>query len=183
MEAVKLDTNIFVIKDFLTKEECEKWIAFSEAEGYELAKINMGFRQQVVNRSVRNNERVIYDNHELAAELWQRIKPFVIPETKHGLACGLNECFRFYRYESGQQFRPHCDGSYIRNYKEWSSYTLLIYLNEEMEGGETTFPKVSVVPTTGLAVIFQHEIVHAGTVLKKGVKYVLRTDIMYRRKD
>lgn len=182
MEAMKLDNDIFCIKEFMSKEECKKWIKFSEEKGYELAKINMEFRTQVVNTSIRDNKRVIYDNEELALSLWDRIRPYVITETEYGIACGLNERFRFYKYLPKQQFRTHQDGSFIRNIKEWSSYTLIIYLNEEMEGGDTEFPGFSIQPKTGAALIFKHEIVHAGLPIKTGVKYVLRTDIMYRRK-
>lgn len=183
MEAIKLAEDIFCIKDFFTKEECEEYIEFSEKQGYELAKINMGFREQVVNTSVRNNERVIYDDEALAEELWLKVKPFVIPETKYGVACGLNERFRFYKYLPKQYFRLHKDGSFIRNTKEWSAYTLIIYLNDDLEGGDTTFPQFSVKPKAGAAIIFKHNILHAGEPVLSGVKYILRTDIMYRRKE
>jgi len=183
MEAIKLAEDIFCIKDFFSKEECQEYIEFSENQGYELAKINMGFRQQVVNIAVRNNERVIYDDEDLAAKLWLRTKPFAIPETRRGVACGLNERFRFYKYLPHQYFRLHKDGSFIRNTREWSAYTLIIYLNDNMEGGDTTFPKFSVQPKTGTAIIFRHDILHSGEPVLSGVKYILRTDIMYRRKD
>lgn len=184
MEAIKLAEDIFCIKDFFSKEECKKWIEFSENQGYELAKINMGARRpQVVNKSVRNNERVIYDNEALATQLWLRVKPFVIPETKYGVACGLNERFRFYKYQPQQYFKPHKDGSFYRNSNEWSSYTLMVYLNENMEGGDTTFPDFSIQPKTGAAILFKHDIIHAGTPVESGVKYILRTDVMYRRKQ
>ncbi|BDS11388.1 prolyl hydroxylase family protein [Aureispira anguillae] len=183
MEAIRLDEDIFCIKNFMSKADCQKWIEFSEKQGYELAKVNMGFGKQVVNKAIRNNERFIYDNEELASELWDKIRPFVILETEYGIACGLNERFRFYKYKPGQQFRSHIDGSYIRSIKEWSSYTLLIYLNEEMEGGATEFPQFYVEPKTGTALIFKHEVRHAGKPIHKGIKYVLRTDIMYKRKQ
>lgn len=183
MEALRIDTDIFCVKNFLSAEECKQWIAFSEKEGYEWAKVNMGFRQQVVNKSIRNNKRVIYDNQELALDLWLKVKPFVVPEIPSGIACGLNERFRFYKYKPGQEFRPHRDGSFVRNAKERSAYTLLIYLNDNIEGGETEFPKHSIQPKTGAAIIFKHDIRHAGLPIIKGTKYVLRTDIMYRSKD
>ncbi len=183
MKAHRLGTDIFCIEDFFSEEECNEWIAFSEQQGYALAKIDMGFRKQVVNTAIRNNTRVIHDSEALALEVWQKIRPFVIPETEHGVAYGVNERFRFYKYTAGQQFRTHRDGSYIKSIKEWSAYTLIIYLNEEIEGGETQFEDFAVVPKKGAAILFRHAIVHAGLPIKKGVKYVLRTDIMYRRKE
>ena len=58
----------------------------------------------------------------------------------------------------------------------------MIYLNEGMEGGATKFHGLKVKPKTGMALIFAHKIGHEGEVITNGVKYVLRSDIMYRRK-
>lgn len=35
-------------------------------------------------------------------------------------------------------------------------------------------------PRTGTALLFQHLLVHEGCVVRTGVKYVLRSDVMYR---
>jgi len=58
----------------------------------------------------------------------------------------------------------------------------MVYLNEGFEGGETLFlqPKTVIVPRTGMALFFQHPILHEGCELTRGVKYVLRSDVMYR---
>lgn len=99
----------------------------------------------------------------------------------NSLAIGLNELFRFYRYTPGQRFKVHRDGSYIRNEKEASFFTLLIYLNEGYQGGETRFDNSIIVEgNQGMALIFLHTIRHEGCVVTEGTKYVLRTDIMYR---
>ena len=45
--------------------------------------------------------------------------------------------FRFYKYESGQEFKKHRDMSFIRNETESSYYTHLICFNVEFVGGET----------------------------------------------
>jgi prolyl 4-hydroxylase len=58
----------------------------------------------------------------------------------------------------------------------------MIYLNDAFEGGETKFNKCSIEPATGKALIFRHELLHEGCPVITGIKYVLRTDIMYRRK-
>jgi hypothetical protein len=157
MKRTKIADEVYIIEDFFTLEECQYWIDFGEKKGYKLAKINMGFRQQVVNTGIRNNKR--------------------------GIAIGVNERFRFYRYTVGQEFKPHRDGSFIRNIKEWSAYTLIIYLNENIIGGETDFFDFKLQPKQGNALLFKHEIRHAGLPVTEGVKYVLRTDVMYKNKD
>lgn len=36
-------------------------------------------------------------------------------------------------------------------------------------------------PSTGEALLFDHDIRHEGALLEEGVKYAIRTDVMYRR--
>ncbi|MEN3327084.1 MAG: hypothetical protein V7638_1891 [Acidobacteriota bacterium] len=58
----------------------------------------------------------------------------------------------------------------------------MVYLNEEFEGGETIFlvePEVIIKPRAGSALLFQHPIIHEGSEVRAGVKYVVRTDLMY----
>jgi hypothetical protein len=84
------------------------------------------------------------------------------------------------------RFAPHQDGAFHRDDREQSFYSFLVYLNEGFGGGHTTFvtePEISVRPRTGLGLLFQHPLVHEGCVVTSGVKYVARTDLMYRRID
>ncbi|KAI8829270.1 hypothetical protein BJ741DRAFT_623473 [Chytriomyces cf. hyalinus JEL632] len=79
----------------------------------------------------------------------------------------------------------------------WSRRTFLIYLNEGFEGGETTYfvpskdsvgvlDGKSVVPRAGCAMVFPHgsvkgNLLHEGSGVTKGVKYIARTDVLYRK--
>lgn len=180
MNNIKPTSDIFVIPNFLTDEECDALIQKSEAIGYEEAMINRG-GEQVMMKSVRDNERVLFTDLVYAYQLWQRVKPWVIPVIGNSDAIGLNELFRFYKYNPGQRFRMHRDGSYVRSDREFSYYTFMIYLNDDYEGGRTNFQSGEyVTPKKGSALIFEHSLLHDGAALKEGVKYVLRTDIMYR---
>ena len=49
-----------------------------------------------------------------------------------------NERLRFLRYYKGEFFALHQDGMYMRNNGERSYVTVLIYLNDDFKGGETT---------------------------------------------
>ncbi|MDF3030995.1 MAG: putative iron-regulated protein [Moraxellaceae bacterium] len=40
---------------------------------------------------------------------------------------------------------------------------------------------MSVRPAAGMVLVFPHSIMHQGTPVTSGVKYVLRTDVTYRR--
>lgn len=181
MEFEKITDDIFVLYNFLTPERCQELIDFSEAQRYEAAPVHIG-RKEVMMTTVRNSGRVVHDSFELVEEMWEKLQYFVIQETEYGVASGLNERFRFYRYEVGQEFKPHKDGSFIRNIHEWSSYTFLVYLNDVEEGGATICDGHTIKAERGKALVFAHNLTHAGAVITKGVKYVIRTDVMYKRK-
>ena len=95
-------------------------------------------------------------------------------------AVGLNELFRFYRYQRGHRFKGHFDESYVRGDGEASCFTFMVYLNDNFQGGDTTFRGLRVRPQQGMALIFLHSLYHEGSEVTQGVKYVLRLDVMYR---
>lgn len=186
MERKSLDGNrVFVIRDFLSPEECEHHIAISESAGYTDAPITTA-RGFVMMKHIRDNTRVMVDDLDLAEGLFERARPY-LPE-RQGIwgLLSLNERFRYYRYDPGQTFRPHYDGSFDRSRTESSFLTFMIYLNDGFEGGETAFysndsePHLRVTPERGTALVFIHEQLHEGAPVISGRKYVLRTDVMYR---
>jgi hypothetical protein len=175
--------EIYTIKNFLAAEECVSLIENSENIGYEDAKVNIDGAQKTM-KAVRNNERVMYEDFAYASCLWQKLRPFIKPVIGNSSAIGLNEMFRFYKYNPGQRFKMHSDGSFMRNESEFSFYTFMIYLNDGYEGGETTFASGEIItPKTGMALIFEHSQRHEGSSLVSGTKYVLRSDIMYKYND
>jgi hypothetical protein len=129
--------------------------------------------------------------------------------SKNWAICGLNERLRFYRCkfrctsfaiahtlpdDPGQRFERHYDGHYPRNSNEMSLMTIIIYLNDQVEGGHTNFYThtanrervIPVKPKRGAALIFYHgphrlSPEHEGSDTVNGRKYVLRSDIMYRK--
>lgn len=179
MKKLELGNHIFAVNNFLSSEDCARCIDMSEEKGYEKAVVNTEKGTKIV-ENVRNNNRILFKNQQLASSIWEKIGNYVPAKIGNSYAIGLNELFRFYKYESGQQFKRHTDESYIRNENEASYYTLLIYLNEDYQGGETIFDQLSIKVTTGMALWFLHALPHEGAAVTEGVKYVLRTDIMYK---
>jgi predicted 2-oxoglutarate/Fe(II)-dependent dioxygenase YbiX len=183
-ETVIIPGRVITIDNFFTPEECAEHIKLSEDQGYAAATITTKFGQ-ILDQGIRNNARLIYDSHQLAAELWPRIQPFVPSPLFDRDAIGLNERFRYYRYNPGETFRPHLDGSYRRDNGEKSQFTFMIYLNEGFGGGATHFDvrqpygEFDVRPKAGMALLFLHALRHEGAVVTRGCKYVLRTDVMY----
>ncbi|KAJ3290542.1 hypothetical protein HDU79_003157 [Rhizoclosmatium sp. JEL0117] len=152
----------FVLQNFLTAEECTSLIAATEELGYEQALLNIGYGRQILDESVRKSKRCIVDSVPLADKIWERIKSYV-PQT----------------VPFGNNTLP--DGS------ELSVLTLQLYLNVVEEGGETTMwsdrgdVEVAVPCEVGKAIVFSHPIEHEGSEVTRGVKYVMRSDIMYSR--
>ena len=176
--------RIFVIHDLLSAQECEALVARSEALGYEAAAVGGELLPQL-----RNNGRAFLEDAALAARLWERAAPFVPRQFNGWPACGLHERFRFYRYVVAEQFRLHMDGSVSRGEAEESQLTFMVYLSDVEEGGETNFYRaggalaLAVRPRRGRALVFDHRCLHEGAAVRRGCKYVLRTDVMYRREQ
>jgi prolyl 4-hydroxylase len=181
MKKIELGSNIFIIENFWSADQCDDFIQQTEKMGYEPATVETERGSRLVD-FVRNNNRVMYKDVELADQLWLTLKPLAPTHKGNSIAIGLNELFRFYRYEPGQQFRKHRDNSFIRNKDEASYFTFMIYLNDNFIGGQTTFNNLEIKPQQGSVLIFDHYLEHAGSEVIEGTKYVLRTDIMYRLK-
>jgi predicted 2-oxoglutarate/Fe(II)-dependent dioxygenase YbiX len=185
-----LGNEIFTLDNILSPKECAEYITLTENIGYTDAPITT-IRGFEIRPDIRNNQRVILDDQERAFALWQRVSNYIPSSIGRWQAVGLNERFRFYRYDPGQMFAIHHDGSYRRPNGEESLLTFMIYLNEGFEGGDTRFhlsrryyedlPNIAVIPVTGMVLCFVHELVHEGAPIIQGRKYVLRSDIMYRQ--
>ena len=181
MKKIEYNEDVFVIEEFLSNQECKNLIAIAEEIGFEEAKVQVEKGVETLMKSIRNNERILYKNEQLAFELFEKSKDFLVKETENGTLLNLNEMFRFYKYNQGQRFKMHRDGNYVRNECEISYYTFMIYLNDNYEGGETEFQNLfSIIPKQGDLLVFHHPIKHEGKALISDIKYVLRSDVMYK---
>ncbi|MBL9008198.1 MAG: 2OG-Fe(II) oxygenase [Myxococcales bacterium] len=187
MLAANLDLHaplVWTVDGVLSASECAEQIARIEALGPEAATINAR-GGPVLDPGTRNNDRVIFDDFELAARLFARVRPHLPARMMGKRVVSANERFRGYRYRVGQRFAPHYDGSFQRSPRERSLLTFMIYLNDDFQGGETDFLELrqTIKPRAGQALLFQHFLLHEGCVLKQGTKYALRSDILYREED
>lgn len=180
MHSTPVSTGIFTIEQFFDAAECEALIQRAQELGFEPAPIITARGSKVVTEA-RNNERCVLDDVQLAQSLWQQAERFVPAVMREHRAVGLNERFRIYRYVPGQRFAWHADMPFHRNHAELSLLTFMVYLNTGYEGGATRFEGLKVVGNLGQALVFQHGLLHEGAEVTKGVKYALRTDVMYRK--
>ncbi|AKT36828.1 prolyl hydroxylase family protein [Chondromyces crocatus] len=177
--------RLFTLSPVLSAAECDQLIQQAEGVGFAEAPITVGPNKFRMAPEVRNNLRVMQDSPRDAAWLWKRIEPLVPPAYGDLYAIGLNERFRYYRYEVGQFFDWHRDGAFVRSSAERSMLTVLFYLNEDFGGGSTDFydcdGDLRVTPRRGAALLFIHHLSHRGAPVTRGRKYVLRSDVMYAR--
>ena len=168
---------LWSVDDVYSETECAEFVANIEQWGCSIATNNPIYR---------NQDRVIRDDPETAAELFTRLRAHVPATIGELVAYGLNERLRFYRYIAGQEFKEHMDHWYQPSPTEISLLSVLVYFNGDFEGGETRFTEQLeevVVPAPGRVAIFQHKIRHEGCRLVTGAKYAMRTDVMYRAKE
>ncbi|KAI9318871.1 hypothetical protein DFJ73DRAFT_879312 [Zopfochytrium polystomum] len=181
----------YTISPLLTATECASLISLTEASGYVPALLNVGGGYQVHSPDVRRSLRRIVDSPSLSAALWSRLSPFVPSVLGGRRVVGLNERLRFLKYVPGDRFAPHSDGTYVRaDGSAMSVLTVQVYLNAgcgggrtnvwfEEEGGEEEAARYGCELEAGKVFVFDHGFLHEGEVLTEGVKYTIRTDIMY----
>jgi hypothetical protein len=139
----------FQLLNVVDAEECRRAIAVTEHLGYiEDAAVSLP-------RSVRHNHSLTWVVDELTTNvLWSRCRSHMVDRADSFFGkqpLGLNGRFRFYRYQRGDYFGPHTDGSWPGSKvvegqlqhnafeDRWSQLTFLLFLNDNYQGGNTRF--------------------------------------------
>ncbi|CAA3030244.1 uncharacterized protein LOC111397066 [Olea europaea subsp. europaea] len=201
------DNDLFTIPNFLTPVESKAFIKVAEEIGF-LHQGSLGPTKGEAYRDndrIAVQDPVLADaiwNSGLK-NLFSDIK------IRGKVAVGLNPNIRCYRYTAGQRFGRHIDESVDLGEGRRTHYTLLVYLSgtqggtkfkskndadsqdslaETLVGGETVFygPRNALVaevpPTEGMALFHIHGdkcMLHEARNVRKGVKYVLRSDVVF----
>ncbi len=188
---------LYEIDDIFTVEQCNLLITKAESLG-----------MTVVDSGLALYDRSILFDKELAAYLFDKIKPYLPQYFGTERIVGLNECFRFSKYKPGGKFKRHTDGINVDKDGNRAVMTLNIFLNIPEEGGGTFFYKYgqnpnpnsngqnpngqntsgqtnkeyymtkNVRPKPGRGALFYNQILHEGELVTKGTKYLIRTDVM-----
>ena len=145
----------------------------------------------------RQNSRFVVFDQSLADEIYTilRQNEITIPtHLKEGDTvlnfAGLHNKIRFCKYVKGDHFGKHYDYITTVHNKLVSRFTVMIYLNQDFEGGETRFLQhdfphdlnFEIHPKEGDCIVFSQEdnrLLHEGAKVVSGVKYLLRTDAIY----
>jgi hypothetical protein len=171
---------VWTVDDALPPAECEAYIRRMRAGQAELAPI-VGHHGPEVDLEVRNNTRVMWDDAAEANALLERVAARVPRRLSDRALAGANPRLRLYRYGPGERHGAHWDTVVELEGGVQSLLTLVFYLNDGFEGGETDFPELGqrIAPRVGRALLFQHRVLHEATEVLAGEKYVLRTDVLY----
>lgn len=203
-----------LLQNVLPEETCRAIIGAAETIGFTPDQAAAGSATALA--SILAHNFYWMADETFSDALFERVSPF-LPPTVAGLPLrSINRRYRCYRYVPGAIYRPHVDGAWppsgiitrptsngspSREYvydsasgRQYSRFTFLVYLNDEFEGGETTFfvarkegeglEARAVRPRMGSVLVFPHgdaegSLVHEGSPVKMGVKYIIRTDVVY----
>lgn len=179
----------------LEPEECAALLSCVNEKGFSPALVNVGCGVQQYDPRYRSSGRCIVDSPQLAEYLGVVLRPHLpdsfFPGTRAEVRVEeVNERCRFLCYKPGDMFSAHCDGCYYRPQTHAkagskSMVTVQLYLHDLPPGygGATTFigreTKVRCQPRVGSVLIFSQDLLHEGSRLEKGLKHVLRTEVMY----
>ncbi len=180
VSVVEKNSGSFVLENYLSAAMCQHYITMGEEIGFEPSEINFQGASRRA-EDIRNNDRVIFDDPALAASLFERAHDCLPDLIGSWKLDSFNERFRFYRYGPREYFKWHRDASFAKSPDFMSFLTFMIYLNDDFEGGATEFKTEFITPQEGAALVFPHKLPHQGAEILSGTKYVLRTDVMYRR--
>ena len=224
-----LGHRAIVIGNLFDDEECDKLRQFIDGHDPTIAANDRDDASLMVpansKREYRNCLRLCARNQDVADEIHRRILPILSRLGEQDKECStsnaaeylqgglgmkgiwrvesVNPFFRLCKYHKEGHFAPHSDADYIVDpFTHRSLKTLMIYLNDTYDGGETRFchshdmhfdaehriycaPVESVhtswKPRRGDCILFDHPLLHEGARVRNGEKYIMRSEVMYRK--
>ena len=147
--------TIFEIENFLSDKYCEKLIEVSKEK---LKPSMVGTKENANVNDVRTSQNTFIpiNADKLISKIFYKIVKLTGKNPKQ-----FDKHFQVVKYEDGQEYKKHLDPSVsIITEKKYCHrfFTILLYLNDVEEGGETYFPNldIKVKPKKGKLVYFQN---------------------------
>ncbi|WP_051666518.1 2OG-Fe(II) oxygenase [Pedobacter sp. R20-19] len=177
--AKKYITTLNLTDHFLSTEECDEVIRISEEQsGYERSLVELLNKDDSTEKSALRTSfsTVLKNDHK------QSIIQFIYEKAAEFAQVSIHqmEAIQCVRYASGQEYKTHFDGDQFNK----RGKTILVYLNDDFIGGETSFTEIDVKikPKKGTALLFYNlddnqnpliESAHCGMPVISGVKYAM----------
>ncbi|MCM3711938.1 2OG-Fe(II) oxygenase [Sporosarcina luteola] len=138
---------IVVLGNVLSDEECEELIKLSKDK---MQRSKIGTTREVNELRTSSSTFIEESENEIVARVESRVSSIMNIPIEHG------EGLQILQYTPGQQYKAHHDFFKAADNNRIS--TLVMYLNDVEQGGETYFPKLnfSVSPKKGMAVYFEY---------------------------
>lgn len=188
MNITELDSKATLFSNALDPIFCDNLIKKLETKPWTKATIIGENGSQVLNENIRLCSRYMEIDHDFSEKVFEIIRDHLPNELCSLELRGLNPMFRYLRYEPGHYFNRHYDQEYTDANGNVSLMTVQIYLNDAFEGGETIFYQDDSYeiyrhcPKKGDILLFEQSLEHAGSIVRKGIKYAVRTDVMFSEK-
>ena len=142
---------IVVLGNVLSNEECDELIRLSKDK---MKRSKIGTTREVNEQRTSRSSFIEESENAIVARVEKRISSVMNIPIEHG------EGLQILQYTPDQEYKAHYDffssTSKVANNNRIS--TLVMYLNDVEEGGETFFPKLNftVTPKKGMAVYFEY---------------------------
>ena len=144
---------IVVLENVLSNEECDELIRLAKAKD-NMQRSKIGATREVNELRTSSSMFLEESENEIVARVEKRIAAIMNIPIEHG------EGLQILKYTPGQEYKAHYDffSSTSKAANNNRISTLVMYLNDVEQGGETFFPKLdfSVSPQKGTAVYFEY---------------------------
>ena len=142
---------VVVLGNVLSDEECDELIKLSKDR---MKRSKIGTERVENEQRTSSGSFIEESENDVVARIEQRISSIMNIPIEHG------EGLQILQYTPGQEYKAHYDyfTSTSRIISNNRISTLVMYLNDVEEGGETYFPKLNltVSPKKGMAVYFEY---------------------------
>lgn len=231
-KTIYVGDSLFTLSNLLTENEIQNILAKAQSRGWKESPVSGGGHGRTGNEEPRTSKFCVLYDENISTKLYERVTSYIPDDlsfmqdnvyfnsASKGSEWTKSHVFsklRLYKYNEGDAFPEHLDYKVqrkivkmdkdrkeFRRYVQQSFLTLLVYLNDDFEGGETGYwpdqtgircrflnkdeklhskkeHQIKIVPTKGTGVIQDQNILHEGIPPIKGTKYILRTDIIHEK--
>jgi hypothetical protein len=172
------ERKIFLLDGFLSDEECNNYCTIIDGRDD---------KQKRIFATETNFYNEACDDPQTTKKFLERIAKYNIP---FATTVSISNYVTIAKFQQGEDFGIHTDTGIIDhdNHLE-TSHVLLIYLNDNFEGGHTKFFHdgsagtpftllADIVPKKGMALIFDIDMWHCADKVTSNIKYWIGSDLM-----